>query len=155
MTLTPEMVEIAPCPFCGTTDQFVERRDYSSCYVQCDGNARDGMTCGARGPIGVQDSDDEEMPGQAAAIRAWNARAQSHRAAGWMPIDTAPKDEATHYLVRIPGNDICDALVLQVSNFEGGIYADCRDGLIDWTDRITTATHWMPIALIERAGGGE
>lgn len=60
----------------------------------------------------------------------------------WLPLNTRPKAESQSYLVRLPGNDVCSELAVQVSNFEGEMYADCRDGLIDWEDRITGATHW-------------
>jgi Lar family restriction alleviation protein len=59
---------LLPCPFCGGTDQFVERADYSSCFVQCN--------CNARGPVGVQSSDDEETPGRDDAITEWNRRTE-------------------------------------------------------------------------------
>lgn len=59
------------CPFCGGRDLFVERADSSSCFVQC--------ACNARGPIGVQESDDEGLlPGEVAAIAAWNSRTSEH-----------------------------------------------------------------------------
>jgi hypothetical protein len=65
-----------PCPFCGNSDAFVERLDYSSAYVQCDGDVGHGCACQARGPIAVQDDDGEEIPGGAGAIAAWNTRAE-------------------------------------------------------------------------------
>ncbi len=67
--------ELLPCPFCGGTDAFVERYDYSSAYVQCDSLVDEHSVCMARGPIAVQDDDGEEIPGEAGAIRAWNRRA--------------------------------------------------------------------------------
>ncbi|KVP71081.1 hypothetical protein WJ92_28030 [Burkholderia ubonensis] len=66
-----------PCPFCGGTDIFVERLDYTACFVQCNSIVNAGEACGMRGPIGIQDSDDEEMPGRGAAFREWNRRAAS------------------------------------------------------------------------------
>lgn len=66
--------ELKPCPFCGGTDTFVERLDYSAAYVQCDSSIGEHCACLARGPVGVQDDDGEEIPGGAAAIRAWNRR---------------------------------------------------------------------------------
>lgn len=67
--------ELKPCPFCGGTEAFVERLDYSAAYVQCDSRIDEHSACLARGPVGVQDDDGEEIPGAAAAIRAWNAQA--------------------------------------------------------------------------------
>ena len=62
----------------------------------------------------------------------------------WLPIESAPKDEGVHFLVRLPGNSMADEIVFQVSLFEGQMYPDFLDGAIDWNDRITTATHWLP-----------
>ena len=50
----------------------------------------------------------------------------------WQPISTAPKDEINPFLVLLPGKDVCKTLAVQVSNFEGRMYPDCRDGIIDW-----------------------
>jgi Lar family restriction alleviation protein len=60
--------DLLPCPFCASTDAFTERADLSSSYVVCN-------NCLARGPVECQDSDDEDEPGQASAIRSWNTRA--------------------------------------------------------------------------------
>ncbi len=60
--------ELKPCPFCGTSDSFVERADFSSAYVFCN-------HCSAKGPTECQESDEEEIPGADAAARAWNKRA--------------------------------------------------------------------------------
>ena len=75
--MTIESERLLPCPFCGKQDAYVERYDYSSSYVVCDGEVEPGCACLARGPLAVQDADDEEIPGKEAAIRAWNTRAQS------------------------------------------------------------------------------
>lgn len=61
---------LLPCPFCGKSDLFVEREDFTSSYVMCN-------DCSARGPAGCQDGDDEETPGKDAAGRVWNARSTS------------------------------------------------------------------------------
>jgi hypothetical protein len=71
----------------------------------------------------------------------------------WQLISTAPKDENDPFLVLLPGNDICKALAVQASNFEGRMYPDCKDGIIDWEDAITTATHWMPLPALPAADG--
>jgi hypothetical protein len=65
-------VELLACWFCGKSDAFVERDDLTSAYVMCN-------ACGARGPSGCQDSDDEEIPGADAAKRLWNTRAADSR----------------------------------------------------------------------------
>ncbi|MFA6180467.1 MAG: Lar family restriction alleviation protein [Candidatus Methylopumilus sp.] len=61
------MPDLLPCPFCGTSDSFVEREDFTSAYVQCD-------HCLARGPVECQESDNEELPGKSAAELSWNTR---------------------------------------------------------------------------------
>lgn len=68
----------------------------------------------------------------------------------WQPIETAPTSEDGSYLVLLPGNEVCDFLIVQVSNFEKQRYPDHKDGLIDWNDRITTATHWMPVPELSK-----
>lgn len=59
---------LKPCPFCGDAEPFVERADFSSAFVQCN-------NCIARGPTCCQESDEEETPGEMAAIKEWNTRA--------------------------------------------------------------------------------
>lgn len=68
-------LNLLPCPFCGGTEAFVERLNYSAAYVQCDSSINEHDACLARGPIGVQEDDDEDIPGEAAAIKAWNEQA--------------------------------------------------------------------------------
>jgi Lar family restriction alleviation protein len=62
------LVGFKKCPFCASPHVYVERSDFSSCYVTCNG-------CGARGPTMCQESDRESTPGRRAAIREWNRRA--------------------------------------------------------------------------------
>lgn len=70
MTTDKQIEALLPCPFCGDTLPFVERADYSSAYVMCNG-------CGAKGATKCQEDDDEETPGESAAIKAWNARTEA------------------------------------------------------------------------------
>jgi len=72
MTDAQSPTALLPCPFCGKADAFVERADFSSAYVTCN-------HCGARGPTDCQESDDEDTPGEAAAIAAWNRRDRAAR----------------------------------------------------------------------------
>lgn len=66
---------LEPCPFCGGTDGFVERADFSDCYVICN-------DCGARGPTSCDENDDDAQasesgecePGERPARRLWNTR---------------------------------------------------------------------------------
>jgi len=67
--------KLKPCPFCGQSDAFVERADFSSSYVFCN-------SCSAKGPTECQDSDYEETPGERAAIRSWNKRTRAIRVEG-------------------------------------------------------------------------
>ncbi len=73
--------KLPPCPFCGVSDAFVERADYSSAYVQCN-------NCGAAGPTETQEDDDEEVPGAGAAINSWRRRSN--------PSPGAPKSPPSH-----------------------------------------------------------
>ena len=61
-------IELLHCPFCGSSDSFVERADLSSSYVFCG-------ECSAKGPTECGDEDDEEIPGAENAIAMWNQRA--------------------------------------------------------------------------------
>lgn len=85
--------ELKPCPFCGKSDAFVERLDHTACFVQCEGRVGSTEVCGMRGPIGVQEGDDEEMPGRAAAVRAWNERAALPSDAAQAPICWITKEQ--------------------------------------------------------------
>lgn len=67
----------------------------------------------------------------------------------WQPIETAPMDEKESFLVLRKGNDMADFLIVQVSVFEGRMYPDLMDGLIDWDDAVTDATHWTKAILPE------
>lgn len=79
-----EGTPLLPCPFCGKLDAFAERFDLSSCYIQCN-------DCGAQGPTCCQDGDDEEMPGEDAARRAWNTRhSQGASATTPSPAESMP-----------------------------------------------------------------
>ena len=86
--------ELLPCPFCGGSDAFVERLDYTAAYVQCDADVGDGCACLARGPITVQDDDGEDIPGGAGAIAAWNRRATPPSPS------TAPEVDVRHEFER-------------------------------------------------------
>ena len=63
------------CPFCNEADAFVERADFSSCYVVCN-------NCSARGPTSCDETDadanaseeGEAEPGEMPARRLWNTR---------------------------------------------------------------------------------
>lgn len=64
----------------------------------------------------------------------------------WQPIETRPEAEAEPFLVMTFNDDRADCfdyVVVQVSNFEGQMYADGRQAIIDYDDRITNAVAWM------------
>ena len=73
--MTSEVEHLEVCPFCGCAEPFVERADYSSCYVICN-------DCGARGPSSCDENEDdanasendEVDPGELPARRLWNRR---------------------------------------------------------------------------------
>lgn len=67
-------IELLSCPFCGGKEAFVERWDNVSAFVQCDSRVDEHSVCCARGPIEIQENDDEEVPGAAGAIASWNRR---------------------------------------------------------------------------------
>lgn len=81
---------------------------------------------------------DELVPARRAELRA------ALEAATWRPISTAPKNEGQSFLVyRDIGLEM--SFAMQVSVFEGGLYPDHLCGNVDWSDRVTDATHWMPL----------
>lgn len=62
----------------------------------------------------------------------------------WQPISTAPKDEATSFLVYWE-NDLNAKVMVQASRFEGYLYPDHLGCAIDYDNRIMDATHWRPL----------
>jgi len=63
----------------------------------------------------------------------------------WQPIETVPKDEDKSFLVMIKTNDIYTRVIMQASWFEGQMYPDAFQCVIDYDDGILNATHWMPL----------
>lgn len=72
MTTNKQML---PCPFCNQQDAFVEQLDSDASVVICQGRVGEHEACLCRGPVGVQQSDDEDQPGYDEAVRLWNLRA--------------------------------------------------------------------------------
>ena len=69
---------------------------------------------------------------------------------GWKPMSSAPQTEHTPFLVYLPrtmagSREVNEPCIVQVSRFEGNLYPDAMANLIDWSDRITTATAWRPV----------
>lgn len=71
----------------------------------------------------------------------------------WKPIDTMPRDEENSYLVFAKHTTDSGHSIVQVSWFEGQLYADMKEGIIDWEDAIGSATHWQPLPPKPEAGG--
>lgn len=83
-----ERGELLACPFCGGNDLFVEREDFTSAFIFCNG-------CSARGPIECQESDDEETPGWANACKIWNTRTPP------ATLDAGVREALTETAIRI------------------------------------------------------
>ena len=82
-----------------------------------------------------------------------NQALQDKLEGAWQPIETRPKDECVPFLVALPKNYVADFVAIQVSNFEGQMYPDHLDGLIDWSDRVLNATHWMSLPTPPKLNG--
>jgi hypothetical protein len=95
------------------------------------------------------DSVEDTHRGYRAIVDAVAAMVKQDRQspAEWLPIESKPTSESVSFLVRIPDADNGDALAVQVSNFQGDMYPDCKAGIIDWEDRIIGATHWANLPL--------
>lgn len=69
-------LELLPCPFCGGKDGFVERADFSDCYVICnDCSARGPEMCDMNDADAVASESGKCEPGEMPARRLWNTRA--------------------------------------------------------------------------------
>ena len=80
----------------------------------------------------------------------WATKVIAHMS-DWRDITFRPTDEGgAPFLVLRPGNDVAAFVIEQVSVFEGQMYPDAANGLIDWDDRITDATHWKPTGMVPR-----
>lgn len=140
---------LAPCPFCGGSEIFVERVDYSSCYVICN-------DCSARGPVSCDENDaDAEAsendfvdPGELPARRLWNQRAflierltsapvGEQRAREIARMREVAKDWRRPALAQVEGpNDL---------KIYGGTIADDIDR---WADLLSTAPSPSPVARV-------
>lgn len=68
-------VPLEPCPFCGATNAYTERADFSGSFAVCN-------ECQARGPVTCDENDDDAEaseagdcePGELPARRLWNRR---------------------------------------------------------------------------------
>lgn len=70
-----ENKQLVACPFCGQQNALVEQLDSDASVVICQGRIAEHQACLARGPVAVQQSEDEDQPGRAQAILEWNKRA--------------------------------------------------------------------------------
>jgi hypothetical protein len=71
----------------------------------------------------------------------------------WRDISDYPMgDESTSYLAHRARNAHGERLVQQVSAFEGSLYPDEKGGMVDYSDRITDATHYLPLPAAPGSG---
>lgn len=54
----------------------------------------------------------------------------------WISFDEDNPKEDESVLCLFNGNDVCEFLIIQCSMFEGRMYPDHLDGLIDWDDAV-------------------
>jgi hypothetical protein len=87
------------------------------------------------------------MEGGKAAIKALATLDRVIEGDGWLPIETRPKEETFSYLVFVPKTQSTDDydVALQVSNFQGEMYPDHMQNLVDWEDAVKNPTHWRPL----------
>jgi len=100
MTTNTQML---PCPFCNQQDAFVEQLDSDASVVICQGRVGEHEACLCRGPVGVQQSDEEDQPGHGEAVRLWNLRAapaEDVRAMVDEPAVTVELKDSCLYLVE-------------------------------------------------------
>ncbi|MBL4800735.1 MAG: DUF551 domain-containing protein [Emcibacter sp.] len=70
----------------------------------------------------------------------------------WRPPETSPMGENISFLVWTKNKTDSEFCIVQVSRFEGRIYADSKESVIDWEDGIEDATHWMPLPTPPEGG---
>lgn len=99
MTITPEdraLIELLPCPFCGSPARYVEDGDHHGTWFNlgCGSEAPDqGEPCPAHYAFYTCDMSERD-----AAVTAWNTRAQCPApgeavANGWVMVPIEPKPE--------------------------------------------------------------
>lgn len=69
---------------------------------------------------------------------------------GWKPMSSAPQTEHTPFLVYLPrtmagSREVNEPCIVQVSRFEGNLYPDAMQHVVDWSNRITSATAWRAL----------
>ena len=62
----------------------------------------------------------------------------------WQPIEPAPKDDNVPFLIHRL-DEYRKPMFVQGTRFEGWLYPDWKECIIDWDDRILDATHWAPL----------
>ena len=119
---------LRPCPFCGgeadvqQSENFGDNRGMVLC-----------LTC-------LSCSNDCDTWQE--AIAAWNTRHD-----GWILVagQEPPKDK--DFLIYGKHRLDNEYSVIHAYPYEGRIYANSREAIIDWEDGITDFTHWKPIEL--------
>ena len=170
-----EQVEgLTKCPFCGSTDSFVERTDFSSCHVVCN-------DCGARGPSSCDeneaDADASEAgdcePGEMPARRLWNRRALPQAQAavdveriGDLRLDDEPNDDGDRLCneghsipvgaaLYWPANPISQYDDDDPHCFEHAVERALDRGEISRAEAAAIQSAALPPVIAESAGGGE
>jgi Lar family restriction alleviation protein len=138
------LVALKSCPFCGGDDLRVAylraAEDLRFWRVECADAACDAGTLGPS-------ADTEEQ-----AVSAWNRRAlqsspsESDVAAGWQPIETAPKDEE---IVGLKAQAVGVAPTIS-----GRLYDLVPGAVIDrWSGRWAVCSHWTAVPRTLSQGG--
>lgn len=129
--MTDPLAALLPCPFCGAAPRVIEDDTYGDCQVFC---VCDAEPCVTR-----------PMAEMADARSAWNRRALLAReqAAGWQPIETAPKDDSDFQALGCHQDEDGHSWSYYIINRHdvGGRY-EC------WVvppGRPINPTHWMPL----------
>lgn len=60
-------------------------------------------------------------------------------------VDYPIEEEGAPFLILRHGNDMHSFLIQQVQNFEGQMYPDELDGIVDYSDAVPDAVGWCDI----------
>lgn len=153
--------ELKACPFCGKSDAFVERADFSSCYVMCN-------DCSARGPCSCDenevDADATESgdvdPGELPARRLWNTRRAPHpianageamrEALAWYGEQARlarlihSEGDAGRHALQEDGGKKADAILSLLPSAPEGDAAAMREAAMALLEACTAEFGWAP-----------
>jgi hypothetical protein len=140
MTTQSEKQKLLPCPFCGGNLSLIED-DEPQFYFMCN---KCLIHFNIFSENGRENGIDE-------AYRKMNTRAITDERRDWRAISTMPTEDNCVFLVFYQGTE--GKVIEQVETFEGNIYPSRLGDLIDWDDRVSNATHWMPLPDAPTAAG--